>query len=59
MKIIEKLEDILEIGGTKKDIVCLVISGIALLVSIFDLIEMPFDAAWIAIILCGLPLIRQ
>ena len=59
MKIIEKLEDILEIGGTKKDIVCLVISGIALLVSIFDLIEMPFDAAWIAIILCGLPIIME
>ena len=59
MKIIEKLEDILEIGGTKKDIVCLVISSIALLVSIFDLIEMPFDAAWIAIILCGLPIIME
>ena len=59
MKIIEKLEDILELGGTKKDIVCLVISGIALLVSILDLIEMPLDAAWIAIILCGLPIIME
>ena len=33
----EKLEHFLELGGTKKDITLLVISGIALIVSIFDL----------------------
>ena len=32
-----KLEALLEWGGIKKDIVCLVVSGFALLVSIFDL----------------------
>lgn len=31
----EKLEHFLELGGTKKDITLLVISGIALIVSIF------------------------
>ena len=40
----EKLEHFLELGGTKKDITLLVISGIALIVSIFDLVPLPFDA---------------
>ena len=55
----EKLEEFLEIGGTKKDIAFLVISGIALLVSMLDLIPLPFDAAWVAIILCGIPIILE
>ena len=54
----EKLEKLLEIGGTKKDILFLVISGIALLCSLFKL-PLPFDAAWIAIILCGIPIILE
>ncbi len=53
------IEDFLEWGGMKKDIVCLVLSGIALVVSIFDLIPLPFDAAWAAIILCGIPIILE
>lgn len=55
----KKLEELLEIGGTKKDITLLVISGIALLISIFDFPKLPFDAAWIAIILCGIPIILE
>lgn len=58
-KVIKKVEDFLELGGTKKDIVFLVISGIALLVSIFLPHMLPFDAAWIAIILCGIPIILE
>ena len=42
-KIISKIEHLLELGGTKKDIVLLIISGIALLISIFDLAPLPFD----------------
>lgn len=42
----EKLEHFLELGGTKKDITLLVISGIALIVSIFDLVPLPFDTSW-------------
>ena len=54
------LEDILEWGGLKKDITLLVISGIALLLSIFKVIPgLPFDIAWVAIILCGLPIIME
>ena len=59
MRIIEKLESFLEIGGTKKDIPCLVLSGIALIISIFHLVPLPFDAAWVAIILCGLPIVLE
>ena len=58
-KFIEKLEEVLEWGGTKKDITCLVLGGISLIISIFDLVELPFDAAWVAIILCGLPIIME
>ena len=55
----EKLEHFLELGGTKKDITLLVISDIALIVSIFDLVPLPFDASWAAIILCGIPIILE
>lgn len=55
----KKLEHILEIGGIKKDIAFLVISGFALIISIFDLPVFPFDAAWIAVILCGIPIILE
>jgi heavy metal translocating P-type ATPase len=56
---IKKLEEILEAGGTRKDIVLLVISAVALICSIFNLIPLPFDIAWVAIILCGVPIILE
>jgi heavy metal translocating P-type ATPase len=56
---IEKLEKILDAGGTRKDIVLLVISAVALICSIFHLIPLPFDIAWVAIILCGVPIILE
>ena len=55
----EKIEHFMELGGMKKDIVLLVISGISLLVSLFDLLPLPFDAAWIAILLCGIPILVE
>ena len=55
----QKLEELLEWGGTKKDIAFLVISGAALLLSIFGVSPFPFDMAWIAIILCGIPIILE
>lgn len=55
----EKLERFLDWGGMKKEIVLLTLSGAALLVSIFDLLALPFDIAWIAIILCGIPIILE
>ena len=42
---VKNLEALMEIGGIKKDVCFLVISGIALLISIFKWIPLPFDAA--------------
>ena len=58
-KITDKLEELLEFGGTKRDILFLVISAVALLVSIFGKELLPFDPAWAAIILCGIPIILE
>ena len=52
-----KLEELLEWGGVKKDIIFLVLSGLAVLASLFGFQPLPFDIAWLAIILCGLPII--
>lgn len=56
---VERLEWFLELGGMKKDIVLLVISGIALVISIFDLWSLSFEPAWVAIVLCGVPIILE
>lgn len=56
---IEKLEALLEWGGTKRDIVFLIISGIALVASIAGLKIGGVDPAWVAIILCGIPIILE
>lgn len=55
----KKLESLLELGGVKKDIALLVISGIALVLSLTDVIKLPVNAAWVAIILCGVPIILE
>ena len=59
--LIGKLEDLLELGGTKKDITFLVISGIALLGSMIlpESVDLPLDLSWIAIVLCGIPIILE
>ena len=43
----------------KKDITFLVLGGVSLIISLFDLVPLPFDAAWIAIIFCGVPIIME
>ena len=55
----EKLEELLEWGGIKRDIVFLLLSGLALIASMFDFLPLPFDPAWAAIILCGVPIILE
>lgn len=54
-----KMENLLEWGGIKKDIVFLVVSGLAVIASLFDIQPLPFDIAWLAIVLCGLPIIIE
>lgn len=59
-KLMGKLEELLELGGTKKDIAFLIISGISLVISLAvpdDIL--PFNIAWVAIILCGVPIILE
>ena len=58
-KLIAGLERLLEAGGIKKDIVLLAISGAAVLCSLLKLQPLPFDMAWIAIILCGVPIVLE
>ena len=58
-EIIGKAESLIEWGGMKKDVILLIISGISLVISMFDLIPLPFDAAWAAIILCGVPTVVE
>ena len=55
----ERLEHLLELGGIKKDVTFLVISGIAVICSLLKIEPFPFDMAWIAIILCGIPIILE
>lgn len=43
----------------KPDILLLILSGAALLISILNPFPLPFDAAWIAIILCGIPILLE
>lgn len=62
-KFMYRLEEWMEIGGTKKDIVLLVIGGSSLVLSLMNsrlhFIPLPFDIAWVAIILCGIPIILE
>ncbi len=58
-KIMYKLDEFLEIGGIRKDIIMLAISGIAVVLSLANFQPFPFDMAWIAIVLCGIPIILE
>ncbi len=55
----EALERFLAWGGVKKDVTCLVLSGLSLIASMLHLLPLPFDPAWVAIILCGVPIILE
>ncbi len=57
MKPLRKLEEILGWGGTKKDILFLVVSTVSLILSFATPDILPFNPAWIAIVLCGLPIV--
>lgn len=58
-KFAKKVENIMALGGVKKDVVLLVISGAALILSLFKIIPLPFDIAWVAIVLCGIPIVLE
>ena len=54
----KSLEKLLEWGGIKRDIAFLVISGLALMLSLMQL-PFPFNPAWVAILLCGVPIVLE
>ena len=59
-KLMKKIEELLEIGGTKKDIAFLIISAISLIISLAAPDDiLPFNISWVAIILCGVPIILE
>ena len=55
----ERLERILAWGGVRKDVLFLVLSAVALGCSIAGISPFPFDMAWVAIVLCGVPIILE
>ena len=59
-ELMHKLEELMEIGGTKKDVAFLVISAAALILNLTgNNLGLPFNICWIAIILCGIPIIME
>lgn len=56
---IEAWERLLEWGGTKRDVAFLIISSIALLMSLLVPFDWPIDPAWIAVVLCGFPIVSE
>ncbi|AJC11563.1 cation transporter [Berryella intestinalis] len=51
------MEGAMELGGAGKDAAFLVISALSLVASFFFRSSLPFDPAWVAIVLCGLPIV--
>lgn len=52
--IIDSIQD-----KTKRTVFLLIISAASLLISFFHLLNLPFDLAWAAIILCGFPILKE
>lgn len=59
VKALRLLEKWLGWGGTRKDMVLIALSGIGVLLSLLDMAPGGFDPAWVAIILCGIPIVLE
>ena len=55
----ERLEAALEWGGVKKDVACIIASAVALVVSFMSAGSLPVNPAWLAILLCGVPIVCE
>lgn len=53
------LEDLLGAGGTRKDVAFLVVSALFLAISLAGGGNLAVDPAWVAIVLCGLPIVIE
>ena len=56
---LKKVETALEWGGTRKDIAFLAVSAVALIASFIWENALPVDPAWVAIALCGVPIVVE
>lgn len=43
----------------KRTILFMFLSGISLIISFFNIGRLPLDAAWISVVLCGIPIIKE
>lgn len=57
--IAESAERVFDWGGTKKAALFLIVSATSLAFSFFTPGLLPFDPAWVAVILCGVPIILE
>lgn len=58
-EVMHQLERLLDLGGTKKGIALLSIAGAALICSLLKWRPLSFDPAWIAVVLCGVPIVLE
>ncbi len=58
-KLVTSLKSLLALGGVKKELTLLALSGAALLLSLTGWKPFLFDFAWIAILLCGAPILLE
>ncbi len=58
-EIFERVEEILEWGGTKKQVVFFILSAISIALSLANIQPLPFDIAWVAVLLCGIPILFE
>ena len=52
----DRVDGLMGIGGWRKDAVCIAVSFAALAVSLIHGDVNGFDTAWIAVVLCGIPI---
>lgn len=50
-------KNILQNEELRMQLACIAVSGAALLASMLDIRPLPFDLAWLAVILCGVPIV--
>ena len=55
----EPLERLLAKGGTRKDIAFIIVSAAALVASFAAPGALPVDPAWVAVLLCGVPIVVE
>ena len=55
--LLKRVQRLFDLGGTRKEIVLLLISAVALIISFVVAGTLPVDPAWVAIVLCGLPIV--